>query len=68
MAPYMRDTQRASMSATIAMAATMDAAARSMPVLSPTNGTARNIMPAIAVSTPLMVLTKLERSIIRATA
>ena len=51
------------MSAMIVTAATMDATARSVPVLPPANGTARNSIPVSAANPPLSVLTKLERSI-----
>ena len=55
------------MSATIVTAATMDAAARRTPVLPPANGTARNMTPDTMAKTPLVILTKLERSSISET-
>ncbi len=63
MAPYTRLTQSASMSAMMAAAAMMDATARTVPALPPTKAAARNATPVTAVSTPLIVRTKLERSI-----
>ena len=55
------------MSAMMAAAATIDATARTVPALPPTNAAARNAMPATAVNTPLTVRTKLERSMNRQT-